>query len=630
MAKTQLDETSQKVYKAFREMEEVRNAQYRQFNDRTLVQFIDDSEKRANSYTPNRDTQNKADWQANFFHPTTRNKLRAIIASVTREVPEAKIVAISKKDEISLQAASIIKGLVKFSRLQSNIELENFFDVWEACVKGTIVKYEGYLKTVEKRGFIKSFNQVTGDVEKETEDVLTNDKCFEELVNLEELYISDAFLFDIQDQPAMIWKQVLKESDFKREFSRYSNFKKVEPRNNITKPMEESVFYSEWKDRLQNDQYEVLKYYSIPDDEYIIIVNGIKLLEVPMLWGRSEKKYPFAKTIFEPFTGKNFFYGNSLPNSILGEQDVINSLYNMMIDKTYRSLVKPLLIGASNIDAFDLEDEIISHDTKIQVEDVSQVKQLEIEGVNGSELQAIELINASIEQSTVDQVQQGVSGSGSTAREIVIANENAKRLRTIFLMFLADLWKQKTELRVINIIMNYTLPKVNLIDKEAAETFKTFLIPDSELSDGKTGTLKVEVGDTKIKPEMLDAREEMARNNGVELEHIVISPKYLDEYQFQFTVKSDNVFRADRAENQALFQEKIQIMATLFPEEFQSNKQVIFKEFIEAYDDDSNKYQVAPPQQMQQGAPGEQQGPGGQQQGAQALPAMMDALAKKQ
>ena len=41
------------------------------FNDRTLKSFLDDNEKRANSYTPDRASQGKADWQANFFHPTT-------------------------------------------------------------------------------------------------------------------------------------------------------------------------------------------------------------------------------------------------------------------------------------------------------------------------------------------------------------------------------------------------------------------------------------------------------------------------------------------------------------------------------------------------------------------------------
>lgn len=40
---------------------------------------------------------------------------------------------------------------------------------------------------------------------------------------------------------------------------------------------------------------------------------------------------------------------------------------------------------------------------------------------------------------TVSENQQGVTGKGVTAREIVIANENAKKLKGIFFMFLTDL-----------------------------------------------------------------------------------------------------------------------------------------------------------------------------------------------
>ena len=72
----------------------------------------------------------------------------------------------------------------------------------------------------------------------------------------------------------------------------------------------------------------------IQNSIYRIICNGVELFNGPMLWiditrkNFGRKAYPVAKTIYEPFANTDFFYGNSLPNSAMGEGDVLNTLYN--------------------------------------------------------------------------------------------------------------------------------------------------------------------------------------------------------------------------------------------------------------------------------------------------------------
>ena len=51
----------------------------------------------------------------------------------------------------------------------------------------------------------------------------------------------------------------------------------------------------------------------------------------------------------------------------------------------------------------------------------------------------IKWVSSGIDLGTVDENQQGIASRGTTAREIVIANENAKRLKGLFFMFLTDL-----------------------------------------------------------------------------------------------------------------------------------------------------------------------------------------------
>lgn len=590
------------------------------FNDRTLKSFLDDNEKRANSYTPDRASQGKADWQANFFHPTTRNKLKAVVASMVQTIPKPIITAVNSKNNVDVRAADIIREIVRDSWMRDgNPEVENFFDIWTAVIQGTLIKYEGYLKTKKSVKFVKSIG-LNGKVDIGEEDTIVEDQPYEECISLMELYIGDFFIRDIQKQPFLIRRKVYQGNDFRNEYGHLEHFKHVKPKDNAKDSDTDTFFTENWKQRVGDGEYEVLRFYSVPLNRYIIIANGICLLDVPMLWGKLKKRYPFSKTIFEPFAERSFFYGNSLPNSTLGEQDVINSLYNMVVDKGYRSILKPILAGAGNHDAFDFEDDVRHYDTVIEVEDVQQVKNLDIEGLNAADTRLMELMEKGIAASSVDQLQSGVAERGITARAVVIANENARRLRTIFLLLLSDFWVQKTKLRILNLILHYSQPIVEeVVGEEKAREYKSLLIKDSELSWGKKGTLAVEIVEDESKlpsEEEVNAEEDYFRKDGTRFEKVVITRNYLDRFEFEVAVIPETLFKSERAEKQAKFLEKLKIFKTLFPEKFEANKDEVFKEFTEIYEDDANRY-------------GKKELPVPRNEEAEkAVPALYDSLAK--
>ena len=115
------------VYEELQLMIDERNKPLRQFNDRTLIQYIDDSEKRVQGYVPTRESQGKDDNQANVFNQVTRNKLKAIIASVASTPPVIKYKAVNLNDGgVDLRRAEIIENLVQYSRYRQNPETEIF------------------------------------------------------------------------------------------------------------------------------------------------------------------------------------------------------------------------------------------------------------------------------------------------------------------------------------------------------------------------------------------------------------------------------------------------------------------------------------------------------------------------
>ncbi len=606
------------VYEEVDGMIKERNRTWRQFNDRTLIQFIDDSEKRVQGYVPSKESQGKEDWQSNVFNQATRNKLKALVAAVASTPPDLRYKAVSEKDGgMDIRRAEVMENLVKHSRDKSNQETEIFWEAWNCATKGTVVKYDGFLKTKYKRKFIKSYDLITGNMEFDEKEVNVHNECVDVDVPLSEFFIKDFTIHDVQDQSAVAWIRYLDKSAVEQEFGQYPKFKYVVSSSQAGNYKSEifTFFYDKWKNRVEgDDEYEVIKYYSVANDKYCIVINGVLILSVPMLWGRRKKVYPFSKTIFEPFSGKDFFYGNSLPNANMDVQDVINTLYNMSLDKTYRSLNPPLLVGIKNKDLLEMENENMGMESTIYVEDINQIKPMDVGGISSSDMAMIKWVAQGMDLGTVDINQQGIAGRGVTAREIVIANENAKKLKGIFFMFLTDLWIQKTKLRIINILTNYTQPqKKEIVGEDGSvvleESFRNILVDGSTFPDGSTGTLAIQfVGSAEELPSQneLEIEEEKYRAQGKNYEKIALVYNYLDDFEYDVQVVSKSLFQKDSAEAQAIFQEKLKIMAAFFPQIFMSNQEVLFEDFIRSFNEDPAKYNLA--SQMQAGGiPLEQQ-----------------------
>jgi len=584
-----------------------RNKTYRQFNNRTLIPFVDDSEKRVQGYVPGREEQDKEEWQSNVFNQSTRNKLKALVAAVANTPPSLKYRAVSLKDGgLDLRRAEIMKNLVQHSRYKANPETEIFWEAWTCATQGTVLKYDGYLKTKYKRKFIKSYNLINGNLTFEEKEVVVNDECVDILVPISELFIKDFYIHDIQEQPAIAWIRYLDKEACEQEFGQFANWHWVLEKSKVGdyQSETETFFYKKWKNRVESENdYEVVKYYNRFKDKYDIVINGVLLLEAPMLWGRKDKVYPFSKAIFEPFSGRSFFYGNSLPNANMDVQDTINTLYNMSLDKTYRSMNPPLLAGIKNKDLLEMENERIGMENTIYVEDVNQVVYQKIPGITDSEMAMIKWVAQGMDLGTVDINQQGIAGRGVTAREIVIANESAKKLKGIFFMSLTDLWIQKTKLRFLNILQNYTQPQIEEIigpegTKTLKESFRKFLVEGSEFPDGSTGTLEIQI--VKSANELpnqaeLDIQEEKMRLQGRKYEKIAMTSDYIDNYEYDVQVISESLYQKDSAEAQAVFQEKLKIMMMAFPQIYNSNQDVLFDDMCNAYGDDKTKYNLTPP-----------------------------------
>ena len=540
------------VYDERKDMIDKRNESYVQFNDRTLREFIDDNEKRLNAYVLDKASQGKEEWQANYATRIYANKAKALLAATSRTLPEMRYKAVDNGGRYNYFAADMIKNLVRHSYNQDNIQEEMFFLAWSNVGKGTVLSYEGFQKQnfIKKR--IKSFDLLTGDVEEEEIENVSEGEPVSFEIPLMHLLIKNYYIRDIQQQPAIIFESYYADKErFDADWGKYPNAKYVKNIKDINTEESETYFHSFYKEESKKGNgYVVSRYMNVYKDIYRVVANGIELYNGPMLWvditrkNLGRKVYPVAKAIYEPFANSDFFYGNAMPNTAMGEGDTINTLYNTAMDKEYRALVPALLVGQVNKDMLDLEDEVVAGDTKIYVDDINQVKQMEMKGVSDSTIKMIDIVSRGIDLTTLDPQQQGAAQKYVTARAAVAADERARQLKGIFFMFMESLWLQKIKLRIPNIFLSYTKPQIiKIIGKDNVEKLEVkpriFNIDNTELSDGQKGTLAIQltskekIGEAR---EDIESEEERNKMEGRPFEAIAFTYEYLEQFSYNTEV----------------------------------------------------------------------------------------------
>ena len=584
-----------------------RQQTYPQFNDRTLKEFIDDSEKRLNAYILDRSVQGKEDWQSNFATRAYANKTKALLAATARDIPDMKFDAVTKDQSYDYMASDIIKNLTRHSYQNGNPQLDLFFLGWSLVGHGTVISYEGIQQCQYKKKEIKSFDLITGDVEFTEKEVTSHGEPISFEVPLMNLLIKNFYISNIQDQPSLIWWSYYATKDqFDSEWGKYPNVQFVKNIADFKAEENNTYFYDHYREADESGTgYVVMRYMNKYQDVYRVIANGVELFNGPMLWEdvskQGRKIYPFAKAIFEPFaTGSFFFYGNSMPNSAMGEGDTLNTLVNSSLDKQYRSMVAPLIIGMVNKDMLDLEDEVVASDTKIYVDDVSQVKTMDVKGINSSDIEMINLISRGFDLTTLDPSQEGSAQKYVTARAAVASDERARQLKGVFFMMLEDLWLQKTRLRIPNVLLSYTKPQRKEVigdegEKTLQEIYRTINVQDAQLSNGQRGTLSIQFAqDRKSLQEMrpyIESEESKQQSQGKAYEKIGVVYDWLEKFSFDVQVIPASLWQTSQALGMSLVLEKTATLAKLFPEFFKANQDLLARDILKKYDDDPSKYQ---------------------------------------
>lgn len=566
--------TIQKVLKDYVKGRTVINKSYNQFNGRNLFDYIDDSVKRWNGYVPE-PSPLLEQYQSRIFLNWTRNTVINYLSKVAMNMAEPKIVAVNKKTGIQDKVfANILKDLNQYSLNEENGDARFLESAIEATTKGTVIKYEGYMRQEQEMEVPDSFDSVTGKVKTHKETRVIFDNCYQEIVPLEDFYIANPYQPDVQKQPFVIWKRITSRNEAENEFGNYKNWDRVPEATSATSSEPNTFYRNSLQTELGKEQVEIIRYYNRLKNWHVVIINGTLIYDgvIPFKDG----KYPFAKGIFEPFGAADFFWGASLPAKIEGDQDLRNTLWNMMVDKTYGSL---LPFGLSS-DLDDLiEDEWLQPNKVRKVGDINKWKFDTLPGVSQGEMGMLEMANNLAEENSGSFKFMGLPGQSQkkmTARQALLQQQQNMQMLGFSLSFLEDLERDRTDLRIKHILQFYSIPRIEKITgkngKEIEKlSFREVKLTGVKLSSGKEGERiirlmgnlsdeakknKLNVQDYRAKVgNDLSVTEAMGELKGVPTEALAISIDTFTDYNFSIQIIKNSSYQKTSVLDQAQRQE---------------------------------------------------------------------------
>lgn len=545
------------VYSKYLKWRNLKEQNYKQFNNSNLISYIQEARQKFWGYIPlSYDTDTPQ-----FFFPETRNQIISILSKIANLRVKPSFEGVEGFDVVK---ATILSDLFEFYMRGSNRKIDNFWQFLYTVINGTCVVFVAYKNKKRNIRKIVYHDPDTGKTKYRKDEVDDSD-VKEVIVNLEDLFIPKIWEPSIQEQDEIIWRTLMKWSDFQNAFKNYSNVSYVIPGSQFSDSSIFSDFLS--YDIRGGDFVEVIKYFNAPEDKYAIIANGVLLNTIkneneeedisPLPW--NHKVLPFAKTIFEPLD-TNFFFGMPLAQKIKHPQEAINRLWELMLDREQRSVAAPIITNDPSVET-GIE---FKAGRVYQVQgDVNSYKELNVSPTSGSFWNAMNVLDTVIQRT-------GSGGNlplvyGKQPRSASEAAINAQRMREtsgLYFLFYQDLLEQKTWLILQNMIQFYTSGKVEKIigDKKF---LKVLALTNVELNGGGIGNHEIRITNKISSPEELRNESYMRsllRKEKVEI--IEVTPDALRDMKFDIKIKfeQENAPETERA----LFLDYIKTVMALF------------------------------------------------------------------
>ena len=505
-----------------------------EFNDMSLVGRDQYDQMSFNTYQPNNgqgwEGTPQLQWRSRAIRPIVRNKCMSIAAHATARLIFPKIFAYNDNSDEQHEAAQVMEDLMEWSGDVSNYSYVALLRVLTALSSPASIGYTEYGEVMK---MVKTEKGDDGNwVEKRVRDE-AYPEFMDEVVPVNQLYIQNFFENDIQKQGWLIWRKVYAYSEAQIKYNdEYENFKYVRPGVQTVYDDANRTFYNVYDPNMRSEDVEEITYWNKNLDLKIIMVNRVMLTEHDNPNPRMDKLYPFDKFGYEPINNR-FFYYKSLAFKLQHDAEIVNTLYQMVIDGTYLSIFKPMVNIGGEIIASDV---IVPGAVTTLSDPNADLRAINVGSDLKSGLETLSVVEQSINESSQEPLAQGANQQGgTTAYEISRMEANANTVLGLFLQMISKHVKDYGRLRLGDIIQHLTLPDVVDVTGDPEMTYKTFFLKGNNKGAGKSKKIEFDqtLPDEHTDEEHLDASYELLQQEkDKEMTIAKVNPSLFRELKF--------------------------------------------------------------------------------------------------
>lgn len=446
-----------------------------EFNDLSLVLRDQYDQMEFNTYQPNNgdawEGAPQTAWRSRALRPVVRNKCMSIAAHATARLLFPKIFAYNEDSESQEDAAQVMEDLMEWSGDVSNYSYTALMRVITALSSPASI---GYTEYGEVTRLVKTSKDDEGNwIEERIRDEAY--PCFMDcVVPVDQLYIQNFYEPDIQKQGWLIWRKVYSFSEAQNKYGQfYDNFKYVTPGVQTIYDDANRTFYYVYDPNMRQEDVEEIIYWNKNLDLKIIMINGIMMTPYDNPNPRTDKLFPFDKFGYEPINNR-FFYYKSLAFKLQHDADIVNTLYQMVIDGTYLSIFKPMVNVGGEIIASDV---IVPGAVTTLSDPNADLRAINVGADLKSGLETLQVVEQSITETAADQqATQPANGTTQTAYQISIIEQNANTVLGLFLQMISQHVKDFGKLRMGDILQYMTMPDILQIEDNPELVYKTFAL----------------------------------------------------------------------------------------------------------------------------------------------------------
>ena len=321
-----------------------------ELNNYSVVDRANKDQRTFNSFVDEEVEDPEDAWKWRGTRSMARNKVMAMQAHLTAQYILPAVQAVDDDNNDAKDLADVMRDVLEWMSINSNYR-NSFMLVGQGMLVNPVTYLEGdYFETYQ-------------DVLEKTNEGYTRKQVLDEVLSgfhanvlsSDQVYITNMYEQDIQRQRAISKVRWIEYSEAKAKYGDHENFTYLKPGVNVVFNEEDAMFY-ELKDDDHHSLVQEVTWFNRREDCEVCFLGGIYFGNSNIDWNpfkhRNNRNAP--KLNITPFgyerTGEHYFFYKSLVNRVGWDNQLIDAMYEMVMNREFLDLEAPMAFSGASGD----------------------------------------------------------------------------------------------------------------------------------------------------------------------------------------------------------------------------------------------------------------------------------------